>query len=170
MPERPGAVLGLGPAATGVRQLTPNRWTPKNPTSSWACCPAPAPRSSKPPGAAWSGCGTRTATAAAARVQLINKAYQKIRQCRTGTPGESFEPDSPHGPAAPAPCPPAADNGAAQSHVHVRKVRLTIEAAALGCTRSLRGRLSCACASCAGLRAQVLPCQACRGKGVERRH
>jgi len=106
---------------------------------------------------------------AAVRIQLINKAYQKIRQCRTGALEESADSDSSHDPAEPAPCPPAADNGAAaQTQAHVRKVRLTIEEAALGCTRSLRGRWTCACASCAGLGEQVLPCQACGGKGTVR--
>jgi len=106
---------------------------------------------------------------AAARIQLINKAYQKIRQCRAGALEEAAEPDSPQRPAAPAPCPAAADQGAAaQTQVHVHKVRLTIEEAALGCTRSMRGHFTCACASCAGLGEQVLPCHACQGKGTVR--
>jgi molecular chaperone DnaJ len=104
---------------------------------------------------------------AAARIQLINKAYQKIRQCRAGALEEAAEPDSPQRPAEPAPA--AADNGAAaQAQAHVRKVCLTLEEAALGCTRSMRGRWTCACVSCAGLGEQVLLCQACRGKGTVR--
>ncbi|WP_217283875.1 DnaJ C-terminal domain-containing protein [Pseudaquabacterium terrae] len=88
---------------------------------------------------------------AAARMQRVNGAYERIRLA-VGI-------DAP------------ADTGAAGSGRTVRqRVRLSLEDAALGCTRVLRGRLVDDCSDCRGLGTLVqrMPCTTCAGSGQVR--
>ena len=101
---------------------------------------------------------------AGAKMQRINQAFEQIR-------GSGFI-DAPE--AAPAPDTSAADANppadAWQGRVISRKVKLTLEEAALGCTRLLRGRFTDPCASCggAGFHAPRGTCLACEGAGTVR--
>jgi molecular chaperone DnaJ len=83
------------------------------------------------------------------RTQLINKAYQHIRQLRD----EGLEDTAPPRP------------------MHVRKVRLTLEDAILGCTRTVRGHFTLTCPTCIGKGQRVLAtaCPACKGSGAIRK-
>jgi molecular chaperone DnaJ len=93
------------------------------------------------------------AAEAGGRMQSINKAYQHLRQLREGD-GEREEEEG-AGQAGPAPAPP---EPAAQSSskTHVRKVRLSLEDAILGCTRTLRGHFTQRCDTCVGRGQRVL--------------
>ncbi len=103
------------------------------------------------------------------RMQSINKAYQHIRQLRDGSLDDGDDrADSGAG---------AAPSGAAQapepdtpSKTHVRKVRLSLEDAILGCTRTLRGHFTHRCTACVGKGQRVLAkaCGTCRGSGAVR--
>lgn len=102
-----------------------------------------------------------TSTAAHARMQRINRAVEAIRRA---------------GFTAPAAAAPDADDdedrSAAEAHARTihRKVRLTLEEAAAGCTRVLRGRVVDACPVCAGAGLQLAaqPCLRCQGSGTIR--
>jgi molecular chaperone DnaJ len=100
------------------------------------------------------------------RMQSINKAYQHIRQLRDGD-GDADSEDS-----AAAPADSAAE-AQAESHrkTHVRKVRLSLEEAILGCTRTLRGHFVHSCSTCAGKGQRVLAqaCSTCHGSGAVRK-
>lgn len=109
------------------------------------------------------------------RMQAINKAYQHIRQLRDGG-----TPDPENTPAPPDPAPDAAppgaqahaDNGADPLHpTQVRTVRLSLEDALLGCTRTLRGHITQSCDACVGTGHRVLAqaCGTCRGTGAIRK-
>ena len=133
----------------------------------------------------------RNASAAAvARMQRINRAFKAIRQGGFGVP------PTPPG-AAPSATEPAAaaqrqrgfsgeappvdeatrgnseqpSSASARSTrtIH-RKLKLTLEDAAAGCTRSLSGRITGACAECDGAGYQVLGghCSQCKGSGAVR--
>lgn len=122
---------------------------------------------------------------AAGRMQRINLAFEALR--RAGFPadaGEGAAPGAATGAAAdtadtanPGPAPAAdaasaADASAADEAVPPRrtvrrKVRLSLEEAALGCTRVLRGKERETCADCGGS-GQLDPppaCPACGGTG-----
>lgn len=88
---------------------------------------------------------------AAAWVQRINSAYERIRAAHADEDG----PD---------------DAAAAAMRILRRRVRLSMEEAALGCTRVLRGRLVERCAPCDGQgRLQPpQPCVVCAGSGRQR--
>jgi molecular chaperone DnaJ len=113
----------------------------------------------------------RNASAGAGRrMQHINKAYQHIRQLRDGTgngvdDGNGRAAETAHSPASAAPEPDG------PTRTHVRKVRLTLEDAILGCTRTLRGRLTHTCDTCFGKGQSVLAqaCSTCRGSGAVRK-
>lgn len=111
----------------------------------------------------------RNASAAAiARMQRINQAFEAIRRSR--------------GHAAPAAAtgadeaPPQADAAEATEATEAeqprppirRKLKLTLEEAAAGCIRVLRGRIGVVCSTCAGVGHQVLGgnCPRCRGSGA----
>ncbi|EHR69550.1 DnaJ-class molecular chaperone with C-terminal Zn finger domain [Burkholderiales bacterium JOSHI_001] len=112
----------------------------------------------------------RNASAAAvARMQRLNLAVEAIRQAgfRRGDPDldEAAQPPAPDRPAAadrPAPEPP--------TRTIKRKVRLTLEEAAFGCTKRLRGRLTSTCSDCQGAGYRVLGghCPHCQGSGAVR--
>jgi molecular chaperone DnaJ len=97
---------------------------------------------------------------AGSRMQLINKAYQHIRQLRDD---KGTEVASPPDAAAPETNTPR--------KTHVRKVRLSLEDAVLGCTRTLRGHLTQTCNACVGTGWHVLAqaCATCRGSGAVRK-
>jgi len=93
---------------------------------------------------------------AAALMQRINGAYERILQAA----GEDAAP------AEPAARAEAADDATA-GPVLRRRVRLSLEEAALGCTRTLRGRVTETCVSCAGAgtTGAVAACSHCGGSG-----
>lgn len=103
---------------------------------------------------------------AAALMQRINGAYERIRLASVssvasgGGAGAASDP-SPHSPGAGA---------AAEGRVVQRRVRLSIEDAALGCTRELHGRLTESCAACdgSGLWREPQRCPSCDGSGHRR--
>lgn len=100
------------------------------------------------------------AAGAGRRMQLINKAYQHIRQLRDGDGnGAASSPAS----ASPEPETPG--------NTHVRKVRLSLEETILGCTHSLRGHFTHTCNDCVGKGQRVLAkaCSTCRGSGAVRK-
>ena len=100
------------------------------------------------------------------RMQSINKAYQHIRQLRDGDGDADSEPaDSAAAPAAATP------EAARARKTHVRKVRLSLEEAILGCTRTLRGHFQHSCSTCAGQGQRVLAqaCSTCQGSGAVRK-
>lgn len=106
--------------------------------------------------------------AAHARMQRINRAVEAIREAGFG----------------PAPTPPQADDhaptaGSAEARSDVdtapartlhRRVKLTLEEAAAGCTRVLQGRTTESCGACAGAGWRVLGghCPSCQGSGAVR--
>lgn len=110
------------------------------------------------------------AAGAGRRMQLINKAYQHIRQQRDGDSngsddagGERTEAASSHASATP--------EAETPEHTHVRKVRLSLEETILGCTHTLRGHFSHTCKDCVGKGQRVLAkaCSTCRGSGAVRK-
>lgn len=84
-------------------------------------------------------------------MQRINSAYERIRLSAFAAG-------------------PREDPSAAPGRTLRRKVRLSLEEAALGCTKVLRGRLSDTCASCAGhgVLDSAAPCPGCAGAGTVR--
>ncbi len=104
---------------------------------------------------------------AGSRMQRINKAYQHIRQLRDGEGDDTVDASDEGTEAAPPPASaaPEPDN---PRQTHVRKVRLSLEDAILGCTRTLRGHFRHGCDACVGKRQRVLAkaCSTCRGSGA----
>ena len=106
---------------------------------------------------------------AGSRMQAINKAYQHIRQLRDGY-GEDEGPEEASDRGAQAA--PAAETAAPEpdsaQKTHMRKVRLTLEDAILGCTRTLRGHFTHVCTACVGKGQRVLAkaCATCKGSGA----
>lgn len=125
------------------------------------------------------------------RMQAINKAYQHIRQVREGqaateAPADTARATPPH-PTPPPTEPPAspqadpADQTETKAGAEpgpdatrppfVRKVRLSLEEACLGCTRTVRGHFNQTCTACIGTGQRVLAtaCPGCRGQGTVRK-
>ncbi|HSW04811.1 DnaJ C-terminal domain-containing protein [Aquabacterium sp.] len=103
----------------------------------------------------------RNASAEAARrMQRINGAYEQIRLSSV-TEGVDAGPEGPDS-EPPEPSDPA------PGRTVRRKLRLSLEEAALGCTRVVRGRLSCPCAACegSGALAPEAACPRCDGAGT----
>jgi molecular chaperone DnaJ len=97
-------------------------------------------------------------------MQRINRAYEQIRL--TGFIGEQRDGVPAGGARANAPgAAPAAESPRRTLH---RKVRLSLEEAALGCTKVLRGRLTDICNTCSGHGAlqSAAPCAGCAGRGT----
>jgi molecular chaperone DnaJ len=92
------------------------------------------------------------------RMQRINRAYEHIRTWFDDAPSTA---PSPRDEAPPA----------ESAHTTRRKMRLTLEEAALGCVKVVRGRLTFVCAPCEGRGEHVLAsaCPACKGQGTVRR-
>ena len=93
------------------------------------------------------------------RMQRINTAYEQIRLA-------GFEPGAPA--ANDAAASSSAPRPAARGRTIRRRVRLTLEEAALGCVKVLRGKTTNECARCSGRGYRVLAdaCDACNGQGV----
>lgn len=104
---------------------------------------------------------------AARRMAHINKAYDHIRQIRSGVsvPSDTEAP-------APADTSDASETAETfEARTESRTVHLTLDQAVLGCVRSLRGRFTHGCRACEGQGQRVLDsaCQACAGRGSVRR-
>ena len=97
------------------------------------------------------------------KMQRINQAFETLRRAGFGHGGVEAEvdrdadPDVDEPAEAPPPPPPTVS----------RKVKLTLEEAAAGCTKVLRGKLTETCASCAGAGEHIVAgaCEPCRGSG-----
>ena len=119
---------------------------------------------------------------AVGRMQRINLAFEALR--RAGFPGAGAARGADH----PRRQPPAADPPSAEperepqpgpdadaapppGRTVQRRVKLTLEEAALGCTKVLRGKASRVCAGCtgSGWLAPGGACDACAGAGTQRR-
>lgn len=134
---------------------------------------------------------------AVGRIQRINTAFEQIRvsgfrPATRVTTGAARTPA--RGPARPADNPVAQDADAARAQARRaeaestsardapgqaaapaaraigRRIRLTLEEAALGCTRELRGKVADVCTGCAGAGFCVLAgaCESCAGQGSVR--
>lgn len=113
---------------------------------------------------------------AVARMQRINQAFEQIRSAGFAVGGG----DSAGRPERPARADAAHDADASGGHgaqaeaqrpprrTLRRKLKLTLEEAALGCIKTLRGRITDPCAACAGAGHQVLGghCARCGGSGA----
>lgn len=102
----------------------------------------------------------RNASAEAARkMQRINRAYEQIRLAAVSDGPHTDEEDERSTPPTRQPF---------TGRIVRRKLRLSLEEAALGCTRVVRGRLKQACAACDGHGAQGpdAPCPRCDGSGT----
>ena len=104
------------------------------------------------------------------RMQLINKAYQHIRQVRDGGEPDANPPQE----ASTAPDRDDAADGAEANPARqplVRKVSLSLEDAILGCTRTLRGHFAHTCSACVGTGQRVVAkgCPTCLGSGAIRK-
>lgn len=97
---------------------------------------------------------------AVARMQRINQAFEAIQRARQGSEGAAQPAAAPE-PPPPAPARPA------HPPIH-RKLRLTLEEAAAGCIKTLRGSFTPTCHHCEGLGHRVLGsrCRRCRGSGT----
>jgi molecular chaperone DnaJ len=89
---------------------------------------------------------------AVARMQRINLALERIREAGFGDATEAEAEAEPSG------------------RTIQRKIRLSLEEAAFGCTKTLRGRITAACTQCSGLGHRVLAgaCPSCHGSGAVR--
>lgn len=107
------------------------------------------------------------AAEAVQRMQAINKAYQHIRLVREGKLGSDAPADRTDGADSPQADPQAKPH----RPPYVRKVRLSLEEACLGCTRTVRGQFTQTCPTCVGTGQRVLAtaCPTCRGKGAVRK-
>jgi molecular chaperone DnaJ len=111
--------------------------------------------------AAWWHPDRNQTAIALARMQCINTAYEQIRLARF-EPGSAAANDAAAAPAAPKP--------ASRGRAIRRRVRLTLEEAALGCVKVLRGKATDECTRCGGRGYRVLAgaCGVCEGRGVVR--
>ena len=103
---------------------------------------------------------------AVAKIQRINQAFEAIRRAREEQPDLADTPTTTQ--EAPAADPPsAADDGPSHAPIR-RKLRMTLEEAAAGCVKLVRGRIKPLCTACDGMGHQVLGghCRSCRGSGA----
>lgn len=106
---------------------------------------------------------------AVAKIQRINQAFEAIRRARQQP--ETASPPPPTAAATPAEperaAPPAADPGPPRAPIR-RKLKLTLEEAAAGCIKPLRGKFTETCSSCDGAGHQMLGghCSTCGGSGA----
>ncbi len=106
---------------------------------------------------------------AVARMQRINDAFRVIQRSVTRAAPSAARHDE--APAAPPAAHAAnANNADPQRRTVNRKIRLTLEEAAMGCTKVLQGKLTENCATCAGLgyRRPGGACARCEGSGEVR--
>ena len=108
---------------------------------------------------------------AVTKIQRINQAFEAIRRARQQPEAASAPAPAPPAAAAPAEAeraaPPAADPGPPRPPIR-RKLKLTLEEAAAGCIRPLRGKFTETCTGCDGAGHQMLGgnCSACGGSGA----
>jgi molecular chaperone DnaJ len=104
---------------------------------------------------------------AAALMQRINGAYERIRLATAGVAVGAVDVDADVGADDDA---ASADEPRRTGRIVRRRIRLTLEEAALGCTRLLRGRVVDACSACDGSGRLPRPvrCAACDGAGHRR--
>lgn len=124
---------------------------------------------------------------AVTRMQRINRAFDAIREAGFRNPvgWSPYEEAADFAQApepAPAPEPPAAEEApaaqaapeadAAPRKPILRRVKLTLEEAAAGCVKLLRGKAQQDCEACDGVgqTGPTLCCNACRGTGERRAH
>ncbi|HZT56368.1 MAG TPA: DnaJ C-terminal domain-containing protein [Burkholderiaceae bacterium] len=102
---------------------------------------------------------------AVATMQRINKAFEAIRRSAFNGAGAPPADDVDDGDAAPAH--PAAEPDRQPRRTINRKVKLTLEEAALGCTKVLHGKVTDTCQPCAGAGYRTLgsACSRCKGAG-----
>ncbi|WP_046113119.1 DnaJ C-terminal domain-containing protein [Aquincola tertiaricarbonis] len=107
--------------------------------------------------------------AAVEKMQRINQAFELLRGA--GAAAAPVRPAEPAAPAA-APSPPPARKAPAGEAARPlsRRIKLTLEEAALGCLRVLRGQVAQGCTACAGqgLRWPGGACASCEGRGEVR--
>ena len=120
------------------------------------------------------------------RMQRINLAFEALRQAGFPVNSDGSVPDpapaphtTPHTTPSATPSASSADKAAAagsdaphrRGRTVSRKLKLTLEEAALGCTKVLRGKANTTvCAHCegAGWRPSASACRACEGVGTQR--
>jgi molecular chaperone DnaJ len=104
------------------------------------------------------------------RMQQINKADQHIRLLRDvdRSAFDDTDENAPEEATTPASAFPEQDTA---GDIHIRKVRLTLEDAILGCTRTVRGHFTYTCTACVGTEQRVLAkaCSTCGGSGAVRK-
>jgi len=106
------------------------------------------------------------------RMQRINRAFEKIRDTGFGGTAQATQTSSaqrpPEAPPRPSATREAADDPPARSVL--RKLKLTLEEAALGCTRVVSGKFVDTCTACDGRGHRVLAsvCTGCGGSGAQR--
>lgn len=107
---------------------------------------------------------------AVAKMQRINQAFEEIRRAGTRVRTDESATDSATPPAAQASARGFDDDDGAhrQRRPISRKVKLTLEEAAVGCIKVLRGKVTHVCSTCAGAGHQVLGgnCAQCGGSGA----
>jgi molecular chaperone DnaJ len=105
-------------------------------------------------------------SSAVGRMQRINKAYEQIGLSRFSAGSQAANARGDDETAGPQ----SAHEAGAQGPTIRRKVRLTLEEAALGCTKVLRGKVTDDCTPCDGRGFRVLggACAECEGAGVVR--
>ncbi len=116
---------------------------------------------------------------AVARMQRINQAFASLQRTRQGQADASGPPEPPPPPpppaAPPAAAPPSGPPAAAPAHdarpAHApirRKLKLTLQEAAAGCIKALRGKFMPVCHDCEGLGHRLTgnACRRCRGSGT----
>ena len=111
----------------------------------------------------------RNASASAVhKMQRLNEALEQISRAGFSSGATRTRTEPAPKPSAPQPPPPEPQPAARTIH---RKVELSLEEAALGCTRTVHGQYGVPCAKCSGLGWQVLGgrCKPCAGSGAVRR-
>ena len=109
------------------------------------------------------------------KMQRINRAFEQIRRNGFASSGPAQSAPSrppreePRAQKPPKP-PEAPEPPEPHPRTISRRIRLTLEEAAAGCTRTLRGKLDASCTACAGSGARVLAqaCPRCEGTGTVR--
>lgn len=106
--------------------------------------------------------------AAVEKMQRINQAFELLRGA--GAPGAAASSPPPAAPPAQAARPADAAPPADPARPLSRRIKLTLEEAALGCLRVLRGQVAQACTACSGqgLRWPGGACGTCEGSGEVR--
>src|SRR5207249_3140541 len=94
-------------------------------------------------------------------MQRINSAYERIKRTAFAGPSDTPADVKTSGTSRPA---------ESQGRTLRRKVRLSLEEAALGCTKVLRGKLTDTCEACTGrgVLTPEAPCPGCDGAGTVR--